>query len=413
MDAERTATTAIEMLILAASGSGSATDARVGRLVETRLEAFTEGGRAIAALRQDSPSPEAEATARSLVVRAITADPDFARILERLVNTDRDSAGVTPATAGVTPPLGAPGDGGWAAAGVTLPNAAYRNQTLRYEPVELGFDESVPFNTLLQMAFNAALAALGVWVIVFLLIFTTSQDSGGMFGEVDDFFGAAGGAFGWAFLAFWVIFLSEGKDEPISEWKSLIEDRGDAAELAYAAIQGSLSRRRIPLGSSPERVRSDLGPEIVSHRLVIGYGPYIAYVTVFAYGTSLYLGWTMWRRRTGISFVATFWKDVLGGLLGRTGTANQMLRTEGARAMREAVHSAVREGVEAVATSLDRPAAATFGAAPPPGRTTPPAFPIPPAPLRPAAEPHMPPGPPSPPTPPSPSGPSAHPTSSG
>ncbi|MFD5901191.1 hypothetical protein ACFWHG_06770 [Streptomyces microflavus] len=263
------------------------------------------------------------------------------------------------------------------------------------------------------MAFNAALAALGVWVIVFLLIFTTSEDSGGMFGEVNDFFGAVGGAFGWAFLAFWVIFLSEGKDEPISEWKSLVEDRGDAAELAYAAIQGSLSRRRMPLASSPERIRSDLGPEIVSHRLVIGYGPYIAYVTVFAYGTSLYLGWTMWRRRTGISYVGTFWKDVLGGVLGRTGTVNQMLRTEGARAMREAVHSAVREGVEAVATSLDRPAAATFGAAPPPGRTTPPASLVPPAPPRPAAEPHMPPAPPSPPTPPSPSGPSADPTSSG
>ncbi|WP_406458107.1 hypothetical protein OG782_35260 [Streptomyces sp. NBC_00876] len=285
---------------------------------------------------------------------------------------------------------------------MTTPNAAYRSQTLRYEPVELGFDESVPFHTVLQMAFNAALAALGVWVIAFLLIFSTSEDSGAMFGEVGDFFGAIGGAFGWAFLAFWVIFLSEGKDEPISEWKSLIEDRADAAELAYAAIQGSLSRRRMPLGSSPERIRSDLGPEIVTHRLVIGYGPYVAYVTVFAYGTSLYLGWTMWRRRTGISYVATFWKDVLGGLLGRTGTVNQMLRTEGARAMREAVHSAVREGVEAVATSLDRPTATTFGAAPPPGRATPPASPVPPAPPRPAPAPPSPFAPPSPPAPPSP-----------
>ncbi|MEU0632855.1 hypothetical protein [Streptomyces sp. NPDC005989] len=263
------------------------------------------------------------------------------------------------------------------------------------------------------MAFNAALAALGVWIIAFLLNLATA-DSAGMLSGVSDFFAAVGGAFGWAFLAFWVVFLSQGKDEPISEWKSLIEDRGDAAELAYAAIQGSLNRRRIPLGSSPERVRSDLGPEIVSHRLVIGYGPYIAYVTVFAYGTSLYLGWTMWRRRTGISYVATFWKDLLGGMLGRTGTVNQMLRTEGARAMREAVHSAVREGVEAVATSLDRPAATTFGAAPPPGRTTPPASPFPPpAPPHPAAEPHRPPAPPSPPAPPGPSGPSADPTSSG
>lgn len=42
------------------------------------------------------------------------------------------------------------GTAGWAATGAMGPNAAYRNQTMRYEDVELSFDESVPFRTVFQ-----------------------------------------------------------------------------------------------------------------------------------------------------------------------------------------------------------------------------------------------------------------------
>src|SRR5207247_11388510 len=56
-----------------------------------------------------------------------------------------------------------------------------------------------------------------------------------------------------------------------------------------------------------------------------------------------------------------FCTDLVGSFVGRTGLINQMLRTEKVRAMREALHSAVREGVEVAVQGIEIPIAATFG----------------------------------------------------
>jgi uncharacterized protein YbjQ (UPF0145 family) len=85
------------------------------------------------------------------------------------------------------------------------------------------------------------------------------------------------------------------------------------------------------------------------------------YVSVFPYGSSLYVGWTMWRSRRGATLIGHYLKDLVGSLFGRTGAINQMLRTERVRAMREAVHAAVREGAEVAVQGVEVPIAATFG----------------------------------------------------
>ena len=101
-------------------------------------------------------------------------------------------------------------------------------------------------------------------------------------------------------------------------------------------------------------MRSDvLAAEAVNNRLVITERTYVAYVSVFGFGTSLYVGWMMWRSRRGATLIGQFLKDLIGGILGRSGIINQMLRTEKVRAMREAVHSAVREGVDAAVAGIE------------------------------------------------------------
>ena len=163
-------------------------------------------------------------------------------------------------------------------------------------------------------------------------------------------------------IVFWLVMLLYIVDEPISEWKVLLEDKAEASTSAYATIYKTLTHRRIPLRVAAVRVRSDLLlTEAVNSRLEIRERSYTMYVSVFPYGTSLYVGWTMWRRRRGYLLIGHFLKDLVGGLIGRSGSINQALRTETIRAMREAAHAAVREGVEAAVSGIDVPLAATFG----------------------------------------------------
>ncbi|MEU8550433.1 hypothetical protein [Streptomyces roseoverticillatus] len=308
---------------------------------------------------------------------------------------------------------GTAGPGGWAASESAGPNGSYRNQTLKYQQIELSFDESVSLRTVISLWATAAVTATVVWLIC------------GLFGLLtNDFdFEEAGTAFSvggiLSFIIFWLVLLGISLTEPVSEWRTLLEDKAQASPSAYAAIYGALSRRRIPVTAVPSRIRSDVfQPEVVSNRLVVSSGRYVTYVSVFEYGTSLYLGWTMWRIRSGAAIIGTYFKDLIGGFKGRTGDVNQMLRTERPRAMREAVHSAVREGVEIAVQGIEVPIASTFGqdlpimTAPGQGPAGPPAPPAPPVmPAAPPAQPPVPQGAPhtAPPAPPVPGGPAVQP----
>lgn len=254
----------------------------------------------------------------------------------------------------------------WAAAGPGGGDTAYRTQSLKYTPIELSLDESVPF----QVLFRLWLSAVVVSWIVFMIFVLLWLFTGGAKSSSTDAFGNSNGpniallSVGAliSFIMFWVVLLFSRIPEPIAEWKVLLEGKSAAAESAYAAIYGSLARRRIPVNAVPARVRSDvLTPEIVNNRLIISERGYVAYATVFAYGTSLYVGWTMWRNRMGAQLIWTFIKDMIGGMFGRSSVINQMLRTEKVRAMREAVHSAVREGVEVAIQGVEVSIVSTFG----------------------------------------------------
>lgn len=258
--------------------------------------------------------------------------------------------------------------GGWAAAGPGGGDIAYRTQSLKFLPMELALDESVPWRSLLALYLRAAVISFLVFLPFFLIAFIGFISYVSSLGSSDsDGSGGAFIAFGWlgvliSGIVFWIVLLFSQTEEPIAEWRTLLENKALAATSSYAAIYGSLARRRIPVRAAAMRIRSDvLSPEVVNNRLVLTERYYIAYVSVFAYGTSLYVGWTMWRTRRGYILIGTFIKDVVGSILGRTGLVNQMLRTEKVRAMREALHSAVREGVEVAVRGIEVPIAATFG----------------------------------------------------
>ncbi|MFI1996586.1 adhesin [Actinoplanes sp. NPDC020271] len=239
----------------------------------------------------------------------------------------------------------------------------YRMQGLRHQPVELGLDESVPVRTLARLWLSAAVPALVVWAVFgFLALFVLAVSDRGPTSD-----GTPGGevfAIGslLSFLVFGTVSLSARVDESLAEWRTLIEDRRQSTDSAYAAIYGALRRRGIPVEADAVRVRSDLlPPEAINNRLMISDRNYQIFISVFPYGSSLYLGWTMSRGRRGATLLGHFLRDLAGGMSGRSGSVERMLRAERVRALREAVHAAVREGADVAAQGVLVPAGQVFG----------------------------------------------------
>ncbi|WP_322751499.1 MULTISPECIES: hypothetical protein [unclassified Frankia] len=234
-------------------------------------------------------------------------------------------------------------------------NGAYLDKTLRHQPIELSLDDSVSGSTLRSLFGRALGASFFSWLIfgfLSLFVLVTGSESA-----------AAGiGTLGAivAGIVFWVVLLLSRLTEPIAEWRVLLEDRTASAESTYSQIAGSLRVRQIPLARTVRRMYTGIGAGNVSNRLVLTEGHYSAYVSVFGYGTSLYLGWMMWRSRRGYALIGKFLADLVNGMLGRIDPETIMLRTERPRAMREAVHAACREGLYVAIEGQDVPIAFGF-----------------------------------------------------
>ncbi|MFJ3952966.1 hypothetical protein SLV14_006445 [Streptomyces sp. Je 1-4] len=264
-------------------------------------------------------------------------------------------------------------------------NAAYLDKTLRHEPVELGLNERVSGKTILGMIGRAVIAAaVAAAVPSFISAVLLSQStpavdaSDGWDGTrhkarkaVSATFLDAGAstwalvAFGAALAAFVLILFLSRLPEPVAEWRVLLADRPDRASVVYERIKNSLTSRQYPIT-----------PEAFGHRIALHHKPYVAYVSVFNYGTSLYLGWTMWRARRGAALLRKYVAELARSFKGDGGIERQMLRSEGATVMREAVHLACREGlmvaVEVGATGHGTDAGGGSRPAPPPPAVPPP-----------------------------------------
>ena len=216
-------------------------------------------------------------------------------------------------------------------------DSVYLQQTLRHEPMELGLDDSVSLRTLAILLARAYLSSLFVFII-FLILF-------GYVAATSHSVGLLSLPFIAGIITFLVVLLGSKVTEPIGEWRTLLPNRADQAESYYRVIAAVLRRRDLPIIPQLRRVQLNTPGRPVKHAMVLAEDSYQTYVTVFAYGTSLYVGWQMWRRRSGGQLIRR-------ALIDRVTAANlvtAMLRTDRARAVREAVHLACREAVYATA----------------------------------------------------------------
>ncbi|MFF0111433.1 hypothetical protein [Streptomyces prasinus] len=225
-------------------------------------------------------------------------------------------------------------------------NAAYLDKNLRHTPVETHLDDSVRWQQLLQLFVYAVLASFLAFLPPFFFgLVLLVAGSGEGFAVMTVLAYIVSGA------AFWVTLLGMRLVEPIAEWRVLLADRSGSLDSAYASIMGTLRGRSIPVDRAERVIATGLGRDQVRNRLVLSEGKCQVYVSVFSYGTSLYLGWQMWRSRRGYALIGGFASDLLASIMGRLSPERIMMRTEGVRAMREAVHAACREGL---ATAVDQ-----------------------------------------------------------
>jgi hypothetical protein len=214
-------------------------------------------------------------------------------------------------------------------------DTVYLEKTLRHEPMELALDDSVSLRTLGILLVRAWL----IWLFVFI-VFTI----------IGGFAEAHGGGPGLLYVGFvlgvvifWAVLLASKVTEPIGEWRTLLADRAEQSEPYYRMITAVLERRELPITPELRSIQLNTRGRPIKRTIVLSENEYQAYVTVFPYGTSLYVGWQMWRRRSGAQLIKR-------ALVDRVTAANlviAMLRTDRARAVREAVHLACREAVYA------------------------------------------------------------------
>ncbi len=147
--------------------------------------------------------------------------------------------------------------------------------------------------------------------------------------------------------------------EGLSEWELLLDGKASAAESAYASIFATLTERKLPVTTSLRRFTTGVDPT-VNNFVVVRDGASVMYVSVFAYGTGLYLGWTLWNQRSPFRMMLRYLLDLFGGGLGRQPDFAGALSSQRSRALRESVHSALRDCIDAVGADLQITMRSTF-----------------------------------------------------
>jgi hypothetical protein len=235
-----------------------------------------------------------------------------------------------------------------AAVGQATPNSTYVGMRLRYEAEPEGsFDPLLSPRFILQEIQRAALYWMIWWLgafigIIVLVLFSLVH--AGSVGVV--LFGLAAGVVGLTLaICYWFLKIPI----QLSEWKFSIDRGADAAPLVFNRIGEVLRQRRTPLDSLLVR---NLNLPGLGNRdyLELRSGIFYGYVACFGYGDDLFVGWTFWVQispiRHLIMFIVRMWENITG----KGNDLYQSLRYDDARAMREAMHSAAREGID-VATS--------------------------------------------------------------
>jgi len=260
------------------------------------------------------------------------------------------STGPVPSAGGYPAASGPPGPWppGEAPPGIPELHGRYRARVMRHEPPDELASSQVTFRVLRPHLFRFVVFLVLENVLFVLWLIFSLMSAIGRLGSGGNGFGNSGGGFfgfvsallGIAMLLValaWLVSLFLPTREPIAEYGVLLEERAAGAGQAFGWIAYTVQRRGTPL---------QVGDASSSghHLLTLSSRTEKGAVLVTGYGSDLYLGWTMWRRRSTVRVIIDAVRDMLETLRGGAYAAD--VRLGETRAFRELIHSVTREGVQ-------------------------------------------------------------------
>ena len=169
---------------------------------------------------------------------------------------------------------------------------------------------------------------------------------------------------GLAAIAWWIVmacvFWLHNVPAKLSEWKSLVDDQAAAAAMTFDHIAWAFSRRETPVDSCRAR-RFKVAGQGSREVLEVRQQLFCGLVSCFAHGNDLYIGWTYWFSLSPARWLLTLIRRFLWFLRLHGSEIYLSLQFDTTRALREALHSAVREGVDVAAGQLPAQGQGTIG----------------------------------------------------
>jgi hypothetical protein len=235
--------------------------------------------------------------------------------------------------------------------GQAAPNAAYQGGRLGYQQVP-----EQPFDPIANVRYLKAVLAR---LVMYWIIYAVGAFLAGIFFTVA---GLAGLGLSTSFRLYWIcgslisivmFFLFWLLPVPalLSEWKLTVDGKAAASPTVFEHIVWTLRRHETPLDSAQVR-RLRLPREGSRDYLELRRDLFTGFIACFAWGQDLYVGWTFWLKlspfRALCMLIARIWQSALG----RGNELYSTLRYDSARAMREAMHSTAREGIDVAVGQL-------------------------------------------------------------
>ncbi|HUN36478.1 MAG TPA: hypothetical protein VMU95_31165 [Trebonia sp.] len=239
-----------------------------------------------------------------------------------------------------------------AAMGEATPNETYLGSRLLYEQVPEGSFDPLANNRYVFYLGRQAVVFWAIYVVLwiaFLVIFgllslvTKTAFFLELFGIGDVL----------ATLGFIIAFLVIPIPVQLSEWKFLVDDKGAARPIVFDHVIAAFRRRNTPVDGLGIR-RLSIPGGVTRDYLEIKRGVFTGMISCFDQGSDLYVGWTFWLRMSPLKFFLLRLQRMWHELTQRANELYITLRYESAKALREAMHGAAREGID-VATGLVEP----------------------------------------------------------
>jgi len=138
----------------------------------------------------------------------------------------------------------------------------------------------------------------------------------------------------------------------LTQWSRLLNFQADVADIAFTHIAQAMDRHGTPSDSFQPRTLRPPG-EGSRKYLELRRGVFTGFISCFAHGRDLYVGWSFWIYMSPLRWVQMRIGRYIQDRTGRGNDMHQTLRYESTRATIAAMHACTLEGIDAAIRRLN------------------------------------------------------------